>query len=312
MHTTHPDGEAEFLTGLLGAGLLIPCDVPGVYGRSATFEAVVAGIDGLAFAEARRDDAEEVRFPPVMSRHDFERSGYLGSFPHLAGSVFGFTGDERSAFELSGRAAAHEDWSEFQGMTDVVLIPASCYPVYPWVASRGPLPDGGRLVDVGGYCFRREPSSDPARMQAFRMHENVRIGDPDVVAAWHAEWQERGARILGGLGLAVDVVPANDPFFGRAGRILASGQHEQQLKMEIVCPISSARPGAVLSVNAHLDHFGTDFGIATKSGGPAHTACIGFGLERVALALFHRHGIDSDNWPERVREQLWPMLEEAP
>ncbi len=220
--------------------------------------------------------------------------------------MFAFGGSEHDALDLGLKAAAHEDWSGHLGVADLCLTPASCYPVYPWVASAGQLPPGGRLVDVGGWCFRREPSPDPARMQAFRMHENVRIGEPDVVGAWHHGWLERGASVLASLGLEVNVVPANDPFFGRAGRMLAKGQREQGLKLEVVCPISSPRPGAILSANAHLDHFGADFGIETADGTVAHTACIGFGLERVTLALLLRHGLRPDRWPVEVRSRLWP------
>ena len=52
--------------------------------------------------------------------------------------------------------------------SDVVLTPASCYPVYPIIARSGPLPEGGWLVDSASWCFRREPSLDPVRMQMFR------------------------------------------------------------------------------------------------------------------------------------------------
>ena len=226
------------------------------------------------------------------------------SFPHLAGSVFAFDGDEQDAADLAQKAAAHEDWSGYQAMAAVCLTPAACYPVYPLLAGRGQLAPGGTIVDVAGWCFRHEPSDDPARLQSFRMHENVRVGEPDAVAAWHASWLERAAAILTELGLEVDVVPANDPFFGRAGRILASGQRDQELKMEVVAPISSDRPGALVSVNAHLDHFGVDFGIATSDGGVAHTACMGFGLERVTLALLRRHGLRPAAWPAPVRQRL--------
>ncbi len=305
----HPDADsrrADFLAALIENDLLTRTDVRGLYGRGATFEAVVAAVDALALEEGRRDGATRIHFPPVLSRHELERSGYLASFPHLAGSVFGFGGNESDAVVLAERAANHEDWSSFLEAADVVLTPACCYPVYPWVAGAGPLPAGGRLIDVSGYCFRREPSSDPARMQSFRMHENVRIGEPDVVGAWHASWIERGLGILRSLGLDAEVVPANDPFFGRAGRILAKGQRDQELKLEVVCPISSEDPGAVLSVNAHLDHFGADFGITTADGGVAHTACVGFGLERVTLALLLQHGLEPARWPSAVRTLLWP------
>jgi hypothetical protein len=40
-------------------------------------------------------------------------------------------------------------------------------------------------------------------------------------------------------------------------------------------------------------------------GTPAATACIGFGLERVTLALLDRHGLDPAQWPAGV----WRVLE---
>jgi hypothetical protein len=37
----------------------------------------------------------------------------------------------------------------------------------------------------------------------------------------------------------------------------------------------------------------------------AHTACLGFGHERIVLALMNTHGLDVAAWPDEVREQLW-------
>ncbi len=58
------------------------------------------------------------------------------------------------------------------------------------------------------------------------------------------------------LPLAIDV--ANDPFFGRAGRMLANNQRQQNLKFELNVPVNSVeKPTACLSFNYHQDHFGT-------------------------------------------------------
>ena len=297
------DPEA-FLEALISRGLLLASGVPGVYGRGAGFERVLLAFDELVTRQTAADGAEVARFPPVLPRTQLETSGYLSSFPHLAGTVFSFAGDEGEALELGTRAGRHEDWSDLQAVTDVVLAPAACYPVYPWVAGQGQLAESGRLVDVCGYCFRHEPSHDPARMQSFRMRELVRIGAPAAVRDWHADWVERGGEILGSVGLQTDVVPANDPFFGRAGRMLAANQRDQGLKLERVAPVGGTGPTAIMSINYHQDHFGLDFGIRTADGEVAHTACLGFGLERVTLALFRAHGLDSGAWPETVRQTL--------
>ena len=41
-----------------------------------------------------------------------------------------------------------------------------------------------------------------------------------------------------------------------------------------------------------------------KGGALAHTACLGFGMERVCMALFKTHGCVPAEWPKNVRELL--------
>ncbi len=190
-------------------------------------------------------------------------------------------------------------------MSELVLTPAACYPVYPAVGARGPLPPGGIMVDAGGaYVFRHEPSGDPARLQMFHQRELVRIGEPDVVAAWRDAWRDRAIGLLRGLGLDARFDVAADPFFGRSGRMLAASQREQALKFEVLVPIAGDEPTAVASFNYHQDHFASVHGITLAGGGIAHTACLGFGEERIVLALLSRHGLDVDAWPVEVREGL--------
>ncbi|MDQ6777825.1 MAG: amino acid--[acyl-carrier-protein] ligase [Actinomycetota bacterium] len=298
--------QAEFLRELLAKGLLIDCGVPGIYGHGAAFEDVRARLDRRLAAEAASRGAEPLRFPPVLPREQLERSGYLNSFPHLAGSVFSFEGDESQAAVQSERAGRHEDWSEFQRMTDLILTPAACYPVYPAIAARGRLAPGGVFVDAGGgWVFRHEPSHDPARRQMFHQHELVRIGEPENVLAWRDEWAQRGLEILRAMGLDAGLDNANDPFFGRRGRMLAANQREQSLKLELLVYIAGPEPSAMASFNHHLDHFGSTFGLELADRSTAHTACLGFGHERIVLALLRTHGLDPDAWPAAVRAELW-------
>jgi seryl-tRNA synthetase len=188
-------------------------------------------------------------------------------------------------------------------------MPAACYPVYPAIAARGPLAPGGAFVETGGaWVFRHEPSWDPARRQMFRMHELVRLGEPDAVLAWREEWAQRGLELLRGLGLDARLERASDPFFGRTGRLLASSQREQALKLELVAQIAGPEPTALASFNHHLDHFAGVYGLRLAGGGAAHTACLGFGHERVVLALLRTHGLDPARWPAQVRQKLDPTV----
>jgi seryl-tRNA synthetase len=172
---------------------------------------------------------------------------------------------------------------------------------------RGTLPPGGRLVTMFNWVFRHEPSPRATRMQAFRVREFVRAGQVDEVLAWRDEWVRRGQALLESLELPAQPEVAADPFFGRAGRMLASNQKELKLKYELLLPADSAlEPTAVCSFNFHQQHFGSTYGIRTSEGASASSACLGFGLERVTMALFRAHGFDSERWPRPVRHRLWP------
>jgi len=300
-----PD-QAALLAELVDRRMLIETGVPGVYGRGGVFEDVRERVGALVTRAAADAQPEQLRFPPILPRQDLEAVGYLKSFPHLAGSIFAFEGTQAQATEQEERASRHEDWSEFQSMTDLVLTPAACYPVYPAIAARGRLPVGGVTVDAGAaYVFRNEPSGDPARLQMFHQREIVRIGEPEVVREWRDVWRERAVELIRGIGLEPDLDIATDPFFGRSGRMLAASQREQALKFEVSVQIAGPAPTAVASFNYHQDHFASVYGIKLADGGGAHTACLGFGLERIAIALFHTHGLEVEDWPAATREELW-------
>ncbi|WP_440224180.1 amino acid--[acyl-carrier-protein] ligase [Dokdonella sp. MW10] len=296
---------AAFAEGLRRHGLVVPSGVRGVIGRSAVFEGVVTAFDAAVRRLAQDDGAEEVHFPPTLPRALVERTGYMESFPQLAGAVHSFFGSELEARALCACIHAGEPWSDRLGMTDVMLTPAVCYPVYPTFA--GTLSPEGRLATSLGWVFRHEPSDEPTRLQSFRMREYIRAGTPDQVVTWRNDWLERALGLLRALELPVRSDIANDPFFGKGGRLLAVNQREQQLKFEVLVPvISEAAPTAICSFNWHQDKFATVFGIHAADGAIANTACLGFGLERIAMALFQAHGFDPAQWPAAVRDVLWP------
>jgi seryl-tRNA synthetase len=168
-----------FYNGLVESGLIIPTGIKGGYGRSAIFEDVLGRFNDLVSRTARDDGAEEVMFPPIIPRTLIERVGYMDNFPQLAGSVHSFFGSDAQARELSQKANSGARWEQYLDITEVMLTPAACYPVYPMFS--GLLPDGGRLVTVLNWIYRHEPSDEPTRLQAFRMREYIRVGAPEDV-----------------------------------------------------------------------------------------------------------------------------------
>ena len=280
--------------------------VDGLYGRSGVFEDVIERFTALITRFGQDAKPETLRFPPGMNREDFERSGYLKNFPDMAGTIHSFAGGDKEHATLLERLHSNLDWTQDQKAGEVSLAPAACYPLYPVVARRGALPERGGVYDIYSWCFRHEPSRDPDRMQMFRQREYVRIGTPDQVTDFRQTWLKKAPEIIEVLELPYTIEIANDPFFGRAGRMLKASQRDQELKFELLIPINAGKkPTACISFNYHQDHFGAGWDIRTAAGEIAHTACVGFGMERLALALFKTHGLDIDLWPRPVRDALW-------
>lgn len=293
----------KYLDELTEAGLLIPSGVKGVYGRSGVFEDIIERFEAYVTRMGEHLKPEVMRFPPIMNRQHYLCTNHIDNFPDLMGSVHSFMGKEAEHFQMLERKQNGEDWTSDLKATEVMMVPAACYPLYP--AASGVLPENGRIVDLRTFVFRHEPSVDPARMQIFRQREYVRLGTPEEALNHRNYWLKRGEEMLHAVGLDAKPVVANDPFFGRGGRMMAATQKEQDLKYELVVPVATAeKPTAVVSCNYHMDHFGHAFNIKTSNGADAHTACIGFGLERIALALFKIHGFTPASWPADVRKVL--------
>jgi seryl-tRNA synthetase len=294
----------ETRTETLAETLFRPSGVEGLHARTALFERVVEGLQTL-ITRHRETGVEVLRFPPVMSRRNLEKSGYLHSFPHLLGAVSCLHGDEAQIRAAVDRPAKDGGWTASLAATDLVLAPAACYPIYPLAAERGALPKNGATFDVACDCFRHEPSRNLDRMQSFRMREYVFIGAPEQVVEFRTRWIERAQGIAQQLGLSYRLAGASDPFFGRVGKIMAVSQMEQALKLELLIPVRSVEdPTACMSFNCHRDHFGATWGLRTADGAVAHTGCVAFGIDRLALALFVQHGREPTKWPRSVRETL--------
>jgi seryl-tRNA synthetase len=274
----------------LKESLFRPSGVTGVYARTGRYE---SGVEGLAalISTLRAPEAEVVRFP--------------NSFPNLLGCVSCLGGDERHIRGVVQRFEEGADWTGELGAADLVLSPAACYPVYPIAAARGAVPPEGLLFDVACDCFRREPSTDIDRFQSFRMREYVRIGTPEQIHDFREQWIARATGLADRLGLSYRVDLASDPFFGRGGALVAASQIEQALKFELLVPVrSEAEPTACMSFNYHQDHFGLTWDLKSAAGEPAHTGCVAFGMDRLAVAMFATHGLEIEGWPAPVREAL--------
>lgn len=262
---------------------LVPTPAPGIYLSTGDFESIVCGL-ASALAALGSDDAQQLRTPPVIAREIIEKVGYHQSFPHLLGRVY--TG--------AGTGLPAE--------SDVVLLPAGCYCVYPLYA-------GVRLaaateLSIEATCFRHEAEAEVGRLRSFRMREFVRLGTAEQCLSWRDDRLVAAREWLAELGLETQSAVASDPFFGNGHRMMRALQREWELKIELLAEVGPGQVQAIASGNYHTDQFGRLFAIGSPDGVVAHTACLAFGYERLALALLHRHGADPHRWPDRIRKVL--------
>jgi hypothetical protein len=139
------------------------------------------------------------------------------------------------------------------------------------------------------------------------MREYVFLGSAAGASSFRQKWIEKIQAFIAGIQISGSIATATDPFFGRLGTLLANKQLSEQLKFELLSPISTCpeeQGVACASFNLHGDHFARLWGLRLRSGEVAHSACVAFGLERLACALFFHHGVDLDGWPLGVRQAM--------
>ncbi|MFI6387245.1 hypothetical protein [Nonomuraea sp. NPDC050540] len=258
-----------------------PTPAPGVIVVDGAADDLLATLVRVLRRLCAGERVRHLRAPPVLAAAVAERAGYAASFPHLLGAV--------------GRGGA---------ATDLVLTPAACYHVYPRYEGRTLA--GPEELSVVADCFRQEATAEPGRLRSFRMYETVLLGTPEQCLTWRDDRLDRLTGWLETLGVRPVTRPANDPFWGRTGKLLAAAQQADGLKWELAADVAPGVRQAVVSVNYHKEHFGAAFGIRAAGGAPAHTACLGLGLERLLLALRHAHGPDPERWPVPVSGALTP------
>lgn len=297
---------ARLRADLVAAGVVVDLGAPGLYAQGPDFVRAYRAFDALLERTFACLDAEVWQFPAVEARPLFERTDYVASFPQLAAALVAFTGGNPEHAELIRVRSDGGRWEELLEPAGVLMSPAACHQLYGVLA--GTRLERSRVFDLHGACYRHEPSPDPLRMQAFHQHEYPYVGDAAGALAHRDDAGARMHDLLLGLGLVVDYQVANDPFFGRVGRVLARNQLSAAAKYELTCPVFGADqpPVALGSANYHGTHFATEFSITGPDGEPAHSSCVGLGMERVVLALFAGHGMATADWPDAVRSRLWP------
>lgn len=215
---------------------------------------------------AAASGAEQYHLLPLIPRTTLQRAGYFEAFPEGAAAL----ADEpdRPAYCLS---------------------PAVCYHVYDRLA--GAAVAESLVVTAAATCHRETDrrNASALRLWEFTMREVVFVGTSAWVAAQRDRWMSCIDEFAAALELPGVLEPATDPFFGDSGRGKRLLQQLKGLKYEFRVAVGGS-PLAVASFNLHETFFGERFAITSPDGGPAHSACVAFGLERWTLAFLRQRG----------------------
>ncbi len=296
---------------------------PGLPTDLAEIERISQGLDVWSGHLARMvrflDDAILRRFVPAFKPHEetypnvipvesLWRANHLSGFPehlhfvsHLESDV-----EHLDAFAARARAGRFEAVSADEGRlapARLVHNPSTCYHCYALRAGRDIGHD--QAVTAVTRCHRYEAINhrEPGRLLEFSMREVIFLGSPDYVRSTRAQSLELVERLVTDWRLHGALVTANDPFFSSDFANKAGHQHRMAMKYEYRALLPPHRPLSVLSSNLHGPTFSRAFGI-TQERRPINTGCIGFGLERLALAIVAQHGADPDGWPPVLRSDF--------
>ncbi|MFI5727002.1 hypothetical protein [Streptomyces cyaneofuscatus] len=302
-HTTE-EGTFELLhrSGMVGAAR------DGLVALGEPLLSLLDHLDNAVKGLLRQDFAPvEFRYPTLISTQAMEATGYLASFPHhlmfvtrLHNDIDVYQEFQRSHEERGLDSTVLDSCRN----VDYCLPPTMCYHTFDQYRDRTLPAEGLHVVTAKGKAFRFEAgyATSLERLWDFTIREIVFMGEREEVLAARRRFMQRTFAFIEDLGLAGFCEVGNDPFFGgpdTSTRIWS--QKLMELKYELRIPVAPERTVAAASFNFHDDLFGEKFGIGYGPDATVRSACVGFGLERLAYAFLCRHGLDVDAWPASVR-----------
>ncbi|MEU0602886.1 aminoacyl--tRNA ligase-related protein [Streptomyces sp. NPDC006393] len=240
--------------------------------------------------------AQELRAPSMIPTAVVERAGYIETArQHLSFvSPLDPAPGPFEAFLPYWREAAPQGTARdsgihaYLGVPEDVLNPALCLHCYPLLESTVVTADAPAVLTLSGSCFRDESGNlnHAERLREFSMREAVVVGTPECLDRIHGELADFMVETAELLGLDFRLESATDIFFNDGAPRLLFSQLLSDNKLELaVRHPGTGQDVATASLNKHQTHFTGPFGMTTQDGRPAVSLCVGFGIDRLALAL---------------------------
>ena len=270
---------------------------PGRHGFGPRMLLLLEALDREIKSYGSRIGAISRSYPSLIASGDLQKCRYMSAFPNSLCFVQHLREDLEVIRSFSSSVSVEHGKAKFESSVltppECLLSPNICFHTYSSLAGSR---IGSTIVTAAGKCFRYESRSLAAldRLWEFNMREIIFLGSQDFVVESRSAAIESLTTMFKEWGLDFRVSTATDPFFTDDFASLATFQLAFELKFEMLTTIPYlGKPIAAGSFNYHRDFFGESFDIRQRNSNEVvHTACVGFGLERLALAHLAQFGVE--------------------
>ncbi|MDJ0763732.1 MAG: hypothetical protein QNJ97_12185 [Myxococcota bacterium] len=285
--------DAKVIERLGASGEIEPQSL-GLVARGGSFLNLIERLDGLVQRIACEMFGAQVRdYNSLIPADWLRRAGYFSNFAHSVTFAVHLKEDLDQLNQFverhGGNAELHLDSIDELAQPAHCLSPAVCYHAYGGLMdSQFNKADGGlKVFTARGRCFRYESknTTNLDRLMEFSMREIIFVGEKEQVLLARERACEVWWRLIELLQLGASLETAADPFFASDFSSLRFFQLTNELKWELLLPVSQDKSIAAASFNYHESFFGQNFAIRQVDAEPVHTGCAAFGLERLAYAL---------------------------
>lgn len=162
----------------------------------------------------------------------------------------------------------------------------------------------GRLPDL------RYESGNNSRLEhlyEFNACEIIFFGSEEFASEKRASAMPLIRKLAETMDIQMSLQSATDPFFSTASAAKAFSQQTHDVTSEVLLATLTENMHATLMVggseNLHGSSFVKRFDISPEDGAPAHTGCIGLGIERRVIAAFTHNGFENRGCPVRITNE---------
>lgn len=240
-------------------------------------------------------------YPSLISLSAMNKCKYLHKFPQNAYVVEQFPHN----YSILKSFCEEIDPRPLQEPSGKMLSPATCFHCYEEMSNQ--IVNGNLAIVAKSRCFRHEAAHRVAahRLTEFNMIELIYIGDKDYTINTRNNLMSQVWELFCDLGLVGLIESASDPFYFPQDGLKTQFQLLAETKYELIAYSRQGKENfSVASFNYVSDSLCKSFNIQGIDGKFPHSGCVAFGIERLALSLFYRHGLDFAQWPEKTRKRL--------